>query len=131
MSRYVALGGPAGCRAAAILRSADGVSYEEIAYLDAPAIMGTCQTILPSGQWAHVDEASTLDVLLLNPEDELDAVSEAQVLAGGNAALVGEEIIGFRDAVPIAPGTYRLATRTGWRSASAGPGSSTRRSSGW
>jgi hypothetical protein len=30
------------------------------------------------------------------------------MLAGDNAALVGEEIIGFRDAVLIAPGTYRL-----------------------
>ncbi|WP_372624650.1 hypothetical protein [Falsiroseomonas sp.] len=48
-------------------------------------------------------------MLLLNPEDELDAVSEAEVLAGANAALVGEEIVGFRDAVLIAPGTYRLS----------------------
>lgn len=95
-------------RAAAVLRSADGVSYEEIAYLDAPAVMGTCQTVLPSGPWAFLDEASTLDVLLLNAEDELDAVSEAEVLAGAGAALAGDEIIQFRDAVLIAPGTYRL-----------------------
>ncbi|WP_372623821.1 phage tail protein [Falsiroseomonas sp.] len=106
---YVAAGGGAGWRAAAILRSGDGVSYEEIAYLDAPAALGTCQTILPSGPWAHFDEASTLDVLLLNPEDELDAIPEAEVLAGGNAALVGDEVIGFRNAVLIAPGTYRLS----------------------
>lgn len=106
---YVAAGGAAGWRAAAILRAADGVSYEEIAYLDAPAVLGTCQTVLPTGPWAHVDEASTLDVLLLNPEDELEAVSEAAMLAGDNAALVGDEIIGFRDAVLIAPGTYRLS----------------------
>ncbi len=39
---YVAAGGAAGWRAAAILRAADSVSYEEIAYLDAPAILGTC-----------------------------------------------------------------------------------------
>jgi hypothetical protein len=106
---YVAAGGGAGWRAAAILRAADGVSYEEIAYLDASAVMGTSQTVLPSGPWAHFDVASTLDVLLLNPEDELDAVSEAEVLAGANAALVGDEIIGFRDAVLIAAGTYRLS----------------------
>ncbi len=42
-------------RAAAILRSADGVSYDEIAYLDAPAVVGTCQTVLPSGPWAFLD----------------------------------------------------------------------------
>ncbi len=92
-----------------ILRSADGVSDEEIAYLAAPAVMGTCQTILPAGPWAYVDEASTLDVLLLNAEEELEAVSDATVLAGANAALVNEEVIGFRDAVLIAPGTYRLS----------------------
>jgi hypothetical protein len=51
-------------------------------------------------------------------------VSEAAMLAGDNAALVGEEIIGFRDAVLIAPGTYRLfgfmraSRRTGPASAS-------------
>lgn len=106
---YVAAGGPSGWRAAAVLRSGDGVTYEEIAYLDAPAVLGTCQTTLPSGPWTYFDAASTLDVLLLNPEQELNAVSEAEVLAGGNVALVGEEIIGFRDAVLIAPGTYRLS----------------------
>jgi hypothetical protein len=37
---YVAAIGGAGWRAAAILRSADGLSFEEIAHLDAPAVLG-------------------------------------------------------------------------------------------
>lgn len=84
-------------------RGQDQSSFDEIASLDAPAMMGTCQTVMPSGPWAHPDEASTLDVLL-DPEDEIEAVSEAEMLAGANAALVGDEIIGFRDAAMIARG---------------------------
>ncbi len=106
---YVAAGGGPGWRAAAVLRAADGISFEEVGYLDAPAVLGTCQTVLPAGPWAYLDAASTFDVLLLNPEDELEAVSEAAMLAGANAALVGDESVGFRDAVLIAPGTYRLS----------------------
>jgi hypothetical protein len=106
---YVAAGGNTGWRSAAILRAVEGLGYEEIAYVDAPAVLGTCQTVLPAGPWAHFDEASTLDVVLVDPQQELEAVSEAAVLAGANAAVVGGEIVQFRDAVLIAPGTYRLS----------------------
>jgi hypothetical protein len=106
---YVAAGGDTGWRSAAILRAVEGLGYEEIAYVDAPAVIGTCQTVLPAGPWAYFDEASTLDVVLVDPQQELEAVSEAAVLAGANAAVVGEEIVQFRDAVLVAPGTYRLS----------------------
>jgi hypothetical protein len=106
---YVAAGGDSGWRSAAILRAVEGLGYEEIAYVDAPAVIGTCQTALPAGPWSYFDEASTLDVVLIDPRQELEAVSEAAVLAGANAAVVGGEIVQFRDAVLIAPGTYRLS----------------------
>ncbi len=106
---YVAAGGDTGWRSAAILRTTEGLGYEEIAYADAPAIIGTCLTVLPASPWAHFDEASTLDVMLVDPQQEFEAVSEAAVLAGANAAVVGEEIVQFRDAVLVAPGTYRLS----------------------
>jgi hypothetical protein len=106
---YVAAGGDTGWRSAAILRETQGVGYEELAYIDVPAVIGTCQTALPAGPWAFFDEASTLDVTLVDPQQELEAVSEAAVLAGANSAVVGEEIVQFRDAVLIAPGTYRLS----------------------
>ncbi len=106
---YVAAGGDTGWRSAAILRAVEGLGYEEIAYVDAPGVIGTCQTVLPAGPWAHFDEASTLDVVLVDPQQELEAVSEAAVLAGANAAAVGEEIVQFRDAVLVGPGTYRLS----------------------
>jgi hypothetical protein len=106
---YVAAGGDTGWRSAAILRETQGIGYEELIYIDAPAVLGTCQTILPAGPWAHFDEASTLDVVLVDPEQELEAVSEAAVLAGANAAAIGDEIVQFRNAVLISPGTYQLS----------------------
>jgi hypothetical protein len=106
---YVAAGGDTGWRSAAILREVEGLGYEEVAYVDVPAVIGTCQTALPAGPWAFFDEASTLDVVLVDPQQELEAVSEVAALAGANAAVVGEEIVQFRDAVLIAPGTYRLS----------------------
>ncbi len=106
---YVAAGGDTGWRSAAILRAVEGLGSEEVAYIDAPAVIGTCLTVLPAGPWAYFDEASTLDVVLVDPQQELEAVSEAGVLAGANAAVVGEEIVQFRDAVLVAPGTYRLS----------------------
>jgi hypothetical protein len=87
----------------------EGLGYEEIAYVDVPAVIGTCQTVLPTGPCAYFDEASTLEVVLVDPQQELEAVSEASVLAGANAAVVGDEIVQFRDAVLVAPGTYRLS----------------------
>jgi hypothetical protein len=45
--------------------------------------------------------------VLLDPQQELEAVSEAAVLAGANAAVVGDEIVQFRDVVLVGPGTYR------------------------
>jgi hypothetical protein len=106
---HVAAGGGTGWRSAAMLRATEGLGHEEIAYGDAPAVIGTCQTVLPAGPWAFFDEASALDVVLLDPQQELEAVTEAAVLAGANAAVVGEEIVPFRGAVLVAPGAYRLS----------------------
>ncbi|MFN3746810.1 MAG: hypothetical protein ACK4TL_19080, partial [Hyphomicrobiaceae bacterium] len=59
----------------------------------------------------HVwDRANSLTVSLLDPADTLESVSEAAILDGANACLVGDEVIQFRDAALIAPGTWRLST---------------------
>ncbi|MDO9713237.1 GTA baseplate fiber-binding domain-containing protein [Paracraurococcus lichenis] len=92
-----------------LLRSADGTSYDEVLAAAEPAIIGTCQTILPNGPWCFWDEAANLDVMLLDITSSLASVTEAEVLAGANAALVGDEILQFRTASLIAPATYRLS----------------------
>ena len=84
-----------------VLRGADGVKCEEIAYLDAPATLGTCQTILPAGPWAYFDEASTLGVLLLGPEDELGAVSLRQEETAVAAAAFANTACGLTPLSPV------------------------------
>lgn len=106
---YYAVSGGNGWRSAAVLRSADGVDYSEIGYQNLAALAGTCQTTLPAGSWLTLDEASTLDVLMLQDDDELESVTDADLFNGANGALVGDEIVQFATATLIAPRTYRLS----------------------
>lgn len=89
------------------LSSDDGASFQALADLRGPATWGTCQTVLGDGP-AHVwDEANSLTVVLNH--GQLESRGRAAVLNGANAALVGREIIQFRDAVLTAPDTYVLS----------------------
>lgn len=106
---YVALGGPAGWRSGVLLRSADGISYDDLLAVAEPAIIGNCQTILPDGPWWCWDAAATVEVQLLDPGGSLAGVTEAEVLAGANTALIGQEILQFRAASLIGPGRYQLS----------------------
>jgi hypothetical protein len=54
------------------------------------------------------DEVNILTVTIGDGGGELSSVSAASVLAGQNLALVGNEIIGYRDATLTAPGVYDL-----------------------
>lgn len=106
---YVAVGGPAGWRSAAVIRSTDDVNFDELAYQNLAATIGTCQTTLADGPWLTTDLGNTLDVLLLAADDDLESVPDATIFNGGNGAVVGNEIIQFRTATLIAPSTYRLS----------------------
>ena len=107
---YVAgSGASTGWRGAALLRSRDGgLNYDAFAELLDGAVIGTAGAALPPAAPEYWDEASTVTVTLLNPADQLASVTAAQVLNGANAAVIGNEVIQFRNAVLIAPLTYRL-----------------------
>lgn len=51
----------------------------------------------------------TLEVQLLDPGGSLGGVTEAEVLAGANTTLIGQEIPQFRAASLIGPGRYQLS----------------------
>jgi hypothetical protein len=71
--------------------------------------MGVADQVLADGP-AHIwDWQSSLEVTLLNAAMWLESRPVAAVLAGANLALVGEELIQFANAVPIAPGRFRLS----------------------
>lgn len=92
----------------AIFRSDDdGANYNQINEVVVEAIMGKTATVLADASAEIFDESSTLDVLLLN--GELEGMNEAAVLNGANAAIVGDEIIQFKNAELLAEGKYRIS----------------------
>ena len=93
---------------AALQSSRDsGASWQTLADLRRAAIWGTCRTVLGDANAATWDEANALEVVLAH--GTLESRDRAAVLAGNNAALVGSEIIQFREAALIGVDTYRLA----------------------
>lgn len=96
-------------RGAVVYRSDDGGgSYSQIAVADAPATIGTAVTALGMGPYAVLDEASHVDVLLLG-EQMLESVPLPAMLNGANLAVLGAEMLQFRDAELLADGRYRLS----------------------
>lgn len=75
---------------------------------DLPAVMGSVVNVLPVEAAQRWDVSSTLDVVLLG-EGTLASATEAEVLNGANAALVGNEIIQFTTAEALEEGKYRLS----------------------
>jgi hypothetical protein len=84
----------------------DGESWSQVLRIRSAAVMGIA-TELASGDTTTWDDASTVDVVLFN--GELESIGELACLNGGNRALIGGEIVGFRSAELIATNTYRLS----------------------
>lgn len=85
-----------------------GGSYQEMAVVQALAVMGTVAALPGQGPTAFWDEVNSLNVMLAQPSMELESRSALAVLNGGNAALAGDEIIQFRDAILEVDGSYTL-----------------------
>jgi hypothetical protein len=58
---------------------------------------------------AHIDYDSVITVKLIDPDDELESVTEMACLRGANRAMIGGECIGFINADLTATGTYELS----------------------
>jgi hypothetical protein len=72
--------------------------------------IGNTVTALPDFLSGNIfDENSTVDIRLINNTLSLSGITEQAVLNGGNAALIGNEIIQFKNAALIAAKTYRLS----------------------
>jgi hypothetical protein len=107
---YVAVkGSAANWSNCALFESADDVTYTQTTTISGAAVMGDCTTTL--GAWTggnFADEASTLTVDV--GAGQLSSVTHEQMLSNQatNAALVGDEIIQFRDATLVSAGVYTL-----------------------
>lgn len=84
-----------------------GESYSLVQQLDARGTIGTTTNALPIGPTEVWDYKNVLTVELIC--GELESRTEAAVLNGYNAALVGNEIIQFQTAILVAPQVYELS----------------------
>jgi hypothetical protein len=94
--------------------SRDGVTFAAVATLTTPATVGFTvgsNATLGSGSGALggniPDETSSVDVQLIS--GSLSSTTFDGLLAGINAALIGQELVYFRTATLVAAGTYRLS----------------------
>jgi len=107
--RIAASGLSVGWNGAAIYRSEDaGANYMRLVDSTSGATIGTATSALPAAGTHIFDEANMLTVLVLG-EAELHSVTELAVLNGANAALLGDEIIQFRNATLVGEQTYELS----------------------
>ncbi|HSH41351.1 MAG TPA: phage tail protein, partial [Arenicellales bacterium] len=104
-----------GWRGAQILRSSDGGdSYDLMSPVRVRTVLGDVATALPPGPSEIWDRGNTITVELHYEEDELESVSELNVLNGANAAWLGPadgqggEIIQFATATLVGENTYEL-----------------------
>lgn len=87
--------------------TADGLDYTVAAVASVPSVIGTTVTPLGPGPAWRWDRQNSFEVQL--DYGTLQSLSDDRVLAGANAALVGDEIVQFASAELIASGRYRLS----------------------
>jgi hypothetical protein len=86
----------------------DGGSYADIETFTNAATVGNSTTALANFSGGNVfDEHSVVRVLMMS--GTLSSLTEAQVLAGGNTAILGDEIIQFKTATLVSAGVYDLS----------------------
>lgn len=105
-----AAGVSTGWRRAALLMSIDGGnSWEEAGVTAAPATIGVARTVLGAGSSCLIDEANSVDVELLNHGMELPNTDATGLDTMKNLAMLGNELIQFRSAMPLGANRYRLS----------------------
>jgi len=104
---YAAASGIEGWAGASLWRAAgDGADYVNAASFSTAAVAGIAVTALPDGPPWYMDRAGEVRVQLLR--GSLSSCTEADLLNGANAALLGGEIIQFQTAALLGPGLYSL-----------------------
>lgn len=102
-------GTSAGWRGAEVMLRVGGEPWAPVARGAMPSIMGALAAPLLPGAIAIADLASTIEVTLLHDALELGDADAAALRAGGNLALVGDELIQFARAMPLGDARWRLS----------------------
>jgi hypothetical protein len=96
------------CRAVPLQVEIDGAASTARSAM-APTILGHSLTQLPNGQSAVFDLLNSVDVELSNSDAWIESRDDDALVAGGNLALLGSELIQFGIAVPLGQGRFRLS----------------------
>ncbi|MEH3041203.1 MAG: phage tail protein [Sphingomonas paucimobilis] len=105
----VAAGTAAGWRRAMLSVGSDAEGWREVGETAAAGVFGAV-TVPPAEASALIeDRASAIEVALLHDGMSLERIDAAAMDRGGNAALVGDEIVQFGSAERIAPARWRLS----------------------
>jgi hypothetical protein len=104
-----ASGTSAGWRRAMIdVSSDDGASYAPLGVIEGGSVQGAVLDRLGPGDVDGWDRFSTVDVEVLSDAMWLEGRTEAAVLAGGNLALVGDEMMQYASVEALGPRRFRL-----------------------
>lgn len=95
----------------AIIYIDEGYDYVTLGGIDRETVTGNALSILPNTTaYESTDETTRLIVSLDNPENLLESVTQEAMLNNNlNAALVGNEVIQFRNATQNSNGTWTLS----------------------
>lgn len=105
----VAAGTAPGWRRATLSQGSDAGGWTEIGDTAAPGIVGTVQMPPGPGSALVEDRISAIEVTLLHDAMALESIDAAAMDRGGNAALIGGEIVQFGSAVRIDGARWRLS----------------------
>ncbi|MEH3102677.1 MAG: phage tail protein [Sphingomonas phyllosphaerae] len=107
----LATGDAPGWRGAALMTSDDdGATWQEAGGTAGPAIVGRLAMPVAAGTAWLIDRSATIEVVLAHDALTLLSIDDAALDRGDNLALLGDELIQFRDAEQIAPRRWRLST---------------------
>jgi hypothetical protein len=73
------------------------------------ALLGTANNALAAGQGLVLDTEASIEVVLANPARWLQSCDDAALAGGANMAAIGDELIQFGNADPVADGVFRLS----------------------
>ena len=108
---YVAANGipPSGWPGAAIYKSVDsGQTFSPYYAITSPNIIGVTVDVL--GTWqAKNNTVDERNVVTVQVNGTLSSITLTAMLNGGNAILIGSEVLQYRDATLTAPNVYKLA----------------------
>ena len=85
-----------------------GASYANVGTIVGGTVIGTTVTALAPASPFVWDRFSAVEVELLSDRDWMERRSDAAVLAGGNLALIGDELVQFAEVDALAPRRFRL-----------------------